>query len=45
MRKLIVFVGLLALVPGLSPAKADALTLSERVARLEAKLSVAPSRR
>jgi hypothetical protein len=39
MRKLIVFVGLLALVPGLSPAKADALTLSERVARLEAKLS------
>jgi len=39
MRKLVVLIGLLALVPGLSPAKADALTLSERVARLEAKLS------
>jgi hypothetical protein len=39
MRKLIALVGLLALVPGLSPARAHALTLSQRVARLEAKLT------
>jgi hypothetical protein len=39
MKKLFVLVALLALVPALVPAKADALTLRQRVTRLEGKLS------
>jgi hypothetical protein len=39
MKKLIVLVGLLALVPILVPAEADALTLRQRVTRLEGKLN------
>jgi hypothetical protein len=39
MKKLIVLVVLLALVPVLLPAKADALTLRQRVTRLEGKLN------
>jgi hypothetical protein len=39
MKKLIVLVVLLALVPVLAPAKVDALTLRQRVTRLEGKLN------
>jgi len=39
MKKLIVLAALLALVPVLVPAKADALTLRQRVTRLEGKLN------
>lgn len=38
MKKLIVLLALLALVPALVPAKADALTLAQRVTKLEGKL-------
>jgi len=38
MKKLVVLVALLALVPVLVPAKADALTLRQRVTQLEGKL-------
>jgi hypothetical protein len=38
MKKLVVLVALVALVPVLVPAKADALTLRQRVARLEGKI-------
>jgi hypothetical protein len=39
MKKLIAVLALLALVPLFSPATADALTLAQRVNKLEAKLS------
>jgi hypothetical protein len=39
MKKLIVLAALLAFVPVLVPAKADALTLAQRVTRLERKLN------
>jgi hypothetical protein len=39
MKKMFVLVALLALVPALVPAKADALTLRQRVTRLEGKLN------
>ena len=39
MRKLIVFVVLFAVVPAFDPAPGEALTLSQRVAKLESKLS------
>jgi hypothetical protein len=39
MKRLLVLVTVLALVPVLAPAKADALTLGQRVSRLEAKMS------
>jgi hypothetical protein len=39
MKKLIVLVVLLALAPAVLPAPGEALTLSQRVARLEAKLN------
>jgi hypothetical protein len=39
MRKLIVLVALLVLLPILVPAKADALTLRRRVSRLVRKLN------
>jgi hypothetical protein len=39
MKKLIAVLALLALVPVFSPANADALTLGQRVNKLEAKLS------
>jgi cell division protein FtsL len=39
MKKLIVLVVLLAVAPLLVPAKADALTLRQRVTRLEGKLN------
>ena len=39
MKKLIVLVALLALVPVLIPAEADTLTLGQRVTRLEGKLN------
>jgi hypothetical protein len=39
MKKLTVLVALLALVPVLVPAEADALTLGQRATRLEGKLN------
>jgi hypothetical protein len=39
MRKLIVLVVLFAVVPAFDPAPGEALTLSQRVAKLESKLS------
>jgi hypothetical protein len=39
MKKLLVLAALLALVTVLVPARADALTLGQRVTRLEGKLS------
>jgi hypothetical protein len=39
MKKLLVLVAALALVPAVLPAKADALTLGQRVSRLEGKLN------
>jgi hypothetical protein len=38
-KKLVVLAALLALVPAVSPARADALTLRQRVAKLEGRLS------
>jgi hypothetical protein len=39
MKKLLVVIALLALVPAFVPAQANSLTLSQRVSRLEAKLA------
>jgi hypothetical protein len=39
MKKRIAVLALLALVPAFAPATADALTLAQRVDRLEGKLS------